>query len=179
MKKECIVVGIDNGGEKRVNEYNPYDNEKFGKGEGNLYTDFIAKTLKPYIDRHYRTMKDPQYTFIAGSSMGGLISFYAAMKYPDVFGTAGIFSPSFWIAPRLYLDAQQMQWKSVHRFFFYAGRKESETLEADMKQMGDILYKSNKLDLQEVVFPLGQHNESYWRLVFDDFYRWMMGPVPQ
>lgn len=179
LKKECIVVGIDNGGDKRMNEYNPYDNDKFGKGEGALYVDFIAKTLKPYIDKNYRTMKEPGYTFIAGSSMGGLISMYATMKYPDVFGTAGVFSPSLWIAPRLYLDAQQMTWKNKHRFFFYAGRKESETLEADMKQFEDILYASPKLEIQEVIFPLGQHNESYWRQVFDDFYKWMMETVPQ
>src|SRR5688572_5693584 len=72
-RKKCIVIGIDNGGLKRMNEYNPYDNDRFGKGEGKQYIDFIAKTLKPYIDKKYRTLKDKKNTIIAGSSMGGLI----------------------------------------------------------------------------------------------------------
>ena len=124
-------------------------------------------------------MKDAQHTFIAGSSMGGLISLYVLLKYPDVFGTAGVFSPAFWVAPRLYEQAQQMKWKGIHRVFFYAGQKESDNMVSDMKQMEDILYSSRAIEEQEIVFPLGQHNESYWKMVFDDFYKWMMQPVAQ
>ena len=54
---EMIVVGIDHAGVKRINEYSPYDMERYGKGEGDLYVDFLAKTLKPFIDKHYRTKK--------------------------------------------------------------------------------------------------------------------------
>ncbi|MEO7531463.1 MAG: alpha/beta hydrolase-fold protein, partial [Sediminibacterium sp.] len=57
--KECIVVAIDHGGNKRVTEYNPYDNAKNGKGEGKQYAEFLAKTLKPFIDGKYRTKKGP------------------------------------------------------------------------------------------------------------------------
>ncbi len=97
-KKEVLVVGVDNGLQKRMTEYNPYNFDKFGKGEGNQYVDFLVKDLKPYIDKHYRTLPDKQNTYIAGSSMGGLISLYAVLKYPGKFGGAGIFSPSFWAA---------------------------------------------------------------------------------
>lgn len=173
LNKDCIVVGIDNGGEHRMQEYNPYDDAKFGKGEGSQYVDFLVQTLKPFIDKHYRTQKDPAHTFTAGSSMGGLISLYAVIKYPDVFGAAGVFSPAFQVAPRLYLDAQQMKWKTIHRIFFYAGAKESETMVANMKQMEDALYNSKMIEEQEIIFPLGQHNETYWRQVFDDFYKWL------
>jgi enterochelin esterase-like enzyme len=65
-KKECIVVGIDHGGDQRITEYDPYDS-KYGKGRGDEYVDFMAKTLKPYIDSHYRTKTSPRYTTIAGS----------------------------------------------------------------------------------------------------------------
>ena len=109
--KELIVVGIDNGAEKRLNEYSPYDMEKYGKGEGDQYVDFLVKTLKPFIDKHYRTKKDDDNTFIAGSSMGGLISFYAILKYPKVFGAAGVFSPAFWITPGLRTSMQRGQKK--------------------------------------------------------------------
>ena len=74
---------------------------EYGKGEGDQYVDFLVQTLKPYIDKYYRTKKDEKNTFIAGSSMGGLISFYAILKYPKVFGGAGVFSPAFWITPQL------------------------------------------------------------------------------
>ena len=167
-------MGIDNGGEHRMQEYNPYNNEKFGKGEGDAYTDFMVKTLKPFIDSHYRTQPDMLHTFIAGSSMGGLISLYAIIKYPDVFGAAGIFSPSFWIAPQLYTDAEKIKFKKMHRLFFYAGQKESDSLVTELRRMEGILNKQNQIAMQEVVAPLGQHNEKYWQQYFDDFYKWLM-----
>ena len=106
--KECIVVGIDNGGDKRLNEYCPYDfslpGGQKGKGEGNLYLQFLAKTLKPFIDKKYRTIKESKNTFIAGSSMGGLISMYAVLEYPKIFGGAGVFSPAFWVRPKIFDD---------------------------------------------------------------------------
>src|SRR5688572_7394439 len=101
VKNKCIIVGIDNGGAKRINEYNFYDNEQHGAGEGRAYVSFIVDTLKPYIDKTYRTLADRDHTFTAGSSLGGLISFYAAMWYPQVFGGGGIFSPAFWIVPHI------------------------------------------------------------------------------
>jgi enterochelin esterase-like enzyme len=123
--KECIVVGIDNSNEKRMNEYNPFNNEKYGKGEGDLYVDFLVKTLKPYIDKNYRTQKDAAHTFIAGSSMGGLISLYALVKYPDVFGTAGIFSPAFWIVPEMYPMVEKAQWKTSLDFISMQEKKKA------------------------------------------------------
>jgi predicted alpha/beta superfamily hydrolase len=77
--KASIIVAIDNGGEQRMNEYNPYVHEKYGGGEGDKYVDFLTNTLKPYIDKNYRTLKDAANTTIAGSSMGALISYYAAL----------------------------------------------------------------------------------------------------
>ncbi|MEP6513996.1 MAG: alpha/beta hydrolase-fold protein, partial [Parafilimonas sp.] len=174
LKKECIVVGIDNGADKRMNEYNPYNNDKYGKGEGKQYVDFIATTLKQYIDKNYRTLKDTKHTFIAGSSMGGLISLYALLQYPDVFGGAGIFSPSFWIAPQLYNDVTNAKWQKNLRIYFYAGEKESNTMVSDTQKMFDIINQKKCCNLENVTFPLGQHNEKYWREEFDDFYRWIM-----
>ena len=174
LNKECIVVGIDNDSTKRINEYNPYDDAKYGRGEGKQYIDFIVQTLKPHIDSNYRTIKDAKHTAVAGSSMGGLISMYALVQYPDVFGTAGIFSPSFWIAPQLYTDVADAKWQKSFRIYFYAGEKESVTMVKDMQKMFNIVKQKNCCDLQYVTFPLGQHNEKYWREEFDDFYRWLM-----
>lgn len=174
LNKDCIVVGIDNGGDKRMNEYNPYDDKKFGKGEGDLYLDFIAQTLKPFIDNRFRTQKDRQHTFIAGSSMGGLISMYAIKKYPDVFGSAGVFSPSFWIAPQLYTDLENTKWKDVHTVFFYAGKKEGDDMVPDLMNIKKLLESTKYFNTTELIFPLGQHKEEYWRKAFEVFYRKLM-----
>ncbi|MBI2282496.1 MAG: alpha/beta hydrolase [Bacteroidetes bacterium] len=172
--KECIVVGIDNGGENRLREYNPYDHPQFGKGEGKAYAEFLAQTLKPYIDTKYRTKKGPENTFVAGSSMGALISLYAMMQYPSVFGASGIFSPSFSQAPDIYVDAEKFTTTAQSRFYLYAGGKESPTLEADLQKMSDILQKKQRFVIRKVISPLGQHNETYWRQEFAAFYQWLM-----
>ncbi|WP_153800184.1 alpha/beta hydrolase [Foetidibacter luteolus] len=174
LKKECIVVGIDNGGDKRMTEYNPYDDAKYGKGEGNQYVDFLAQTLKPYIDKEYRTIKDPMHTYIAGSSMGGLISLYAVVKYPAVFGYAGIFSPAFWVAPKIYDDVKTVNWDKQRHFFFYAGGKESTSMVPDMKKMYNLISSKHNYDISEIVYPTGGHNEEAWRKYFPAFYEWLM-----
>jgi enterochelin esterase-like enzyme len=112
--KDCIAVGISNGGEIRHSEYlpqKPFENlpkEKqdylyniisYGnqhvfttKINSDNYLKFIVQELKPFIDAHFSTLKDQQHTFIIGSSMGGLISIYALCEYPQVFGGAACLS---------------------------------------------------------------------------------------
>lgn len=172
--KSCIVIGIDNGGEKRLTEYNPYDNEKYGKGEGSQYLDFIVNTLKPFVDSKYRTLKDAPHTFIGGSSMGALISLYGLIQYPKTFGAAGIFSPSFSIAPQIYRDVEKTVWPDFLRFYFYAGGKESATMVSDVKKMYDLIAQKHNYDMEEKIYPPGQHNEQEWRKEFAGFYTWLM-----
>ncbi len=172
--KECIVVGIDHGGDKRMTEYNPYDNNRFGNGEGKIYVEFLVKTLKPFIDKKFRTQPQTATTFIAGSSMGGLISAYAMVAYPNVFGGAGIFSPSFWLTPEIYTSAEQTSWTTVPKFYCYAGEKESASMVADMDKFLTVLAKKPKMLTRRSVYPLGMHNEKAWRDEFDDFYKWIM-----
>lgn len=85
--KEIIIVAIYNTPD-RSQEYS--DSPK-----GNLYLEFLVKKLKPLIDQKYRTLSDRENTAIMGSSMGGLISFLAAWKYPEIFSMAGCLSPAF------------------------------------------------------------------------------------
>ena len=173
--KECIVVGIDNGGEKRMTEYNPYDHKKYGKGEGKQYVDFLVETLKPYIDKQYRTATGPAHTFIAGSSMGAVISMYAVLKYPQVFGGAGVFSPAFWTSPEIYDEAVNATLPgTTHRFFFYAGGKESGLMVPDLKKMVAIIESKGAYHIQSIVAPLGKHDEPTWRNEFANFYRFII-----
>ncbi len=170
---QSIVVAIDNGGIKRMNEYNPHDIKKFGKGEGNAYADFIVKTLKPYIDNRYRTLQDKAHTSIAGSSLGGLISFYMLLKYPKVFGGAGIFSPSLWISPKIFTDITSKAKNVNSKIYFYVGKMEDERMVQDMLKAFELMSKYSKSAMTAVIRDDGKHSESFWKREFPLFYEWM------
>jgi predicted alpha/beta superfamily hydrolase len=171
---EMIVVAVDHGNEHRINEYAPFDMDQYGKGQGDAYVDFLVQTLMPYINNHYRTKKSARYTAIAGSSMGGLISFYAALKYPNRFGAAGIFSPAFWINPQLREYVQKRASKVKGRLYFYAGSRESEKMVPDMLAMYEILNKRSKAKLKTLIRAEGRHSEDTWREEFPGFYAWLI-----
>ena len=180
--KECIVIGIDNGGDKRLNEYCPYDfslsgiaaNNKTNVGEGDKYVDFLVKTLKPFIDKKYRTLKDSKNTFTAGSSMGGLISMYAVLKYPKVFGGAGVFSPAFWVGPKIFDDIKSKGKKVKAKIYFYAGDEEGETMVPMTIKAFNEMHRVSKSQMCEVIRSGGKHNEARWRVEFPLFYEWLM-----
>lgn len=171
---ECIVVGIDHGRAERLMEYNPYDS-KYGKGKGKLYVDFLANQLKPFIDQHYRTKTEAKYTSIAGSSMGGLISMYAIITYPDVYGKAGVFSPSFWIAKKIEDDIKvAIPNLKMNRIYFVAGALEGDTMIRDMNSVYQILNPDGKnKNIKFVEKADGEHKEWFWHREFSDFYRFI------
>ena len=104
-RKQLIIVAVEcnKKGNGRMREYCPFNFEdpKWGKirGRGKVYMDWLVKELKPYIDANYRTLSDREHTIIAGSSMGGLMSLYAAAAYNHVFQRAACLSPSLWTSP--------------------------------------------------------------------------------
>lgn len=97
--EEALIVGIYNT-ENRDFEYtwNAMTNEdgSVEGGGGPRYARFIVEELKPFIDAEYRTKTARESTGIAGSSLGGLISFYMGLHYADVFSHIGVVSPSLW-----------------------------------------------------------------------------------
>jgi len=172
-KPACIVVGIENG-PQRINEYSPYDTDRFGKGEGDAYLDFLAGTLKPYIDKNYRTLSSKENTVIAGSSVGALISYYAMLKRPDVFGKAGIFSPSFWLASPIKPLTDSLAGKISGKFFFYMGGKEGDSFIQDSKDIQESLGEKSSSMIYSVLDANGSHNEQAWRKWFAEFYGFIM-----
>lgn len=174
-QQQFIVIGIDNGESLRMAEYSPYDS-KYAKGTGDAYVRFLVETLKPYIDNHYRTLYDAQHTTIAGSSMGGLISMYAIVKYPKVFGSAGIFSPAFWVNPKIYDYAKANATKGL-RFYFVCGDMESDKEASDMYKMVDILAAKGfaAKDIPSTIIKGAKHNEQQWRGDLPGFYKWLVG----
>ncbi len=173
-KAQSIVVAIDNGGDTRLNEYAPYDGAPFGIGQGAAYADFLAHTLKPYIHKRFRVKRGRRHTAIAGSSMGALISFYTMLRYPKAFGSAGVFSPSFWIAPALKDDIAKYAPAVRGRIYFYAGKAESNEMVPDMLAVFEQMAKISKVKMTTVIRTDGHHDEARWRVEFPLFYAWLM-----
>lgn len=172
---ELIVVAIDNGGEKRMTELNPVDHVEFGKAEGKAYVEFIANTVKPYIDQHYRTLADAEHTGIMGSSMGGLISHYAILQFPHVFSKAGIFSPSYWVTgPQVGWFENQPAAKNA-RLYFYMGGKEGGSMVPDLDRVYQaVLTKGHPTELTQYhLVADADHNEAAWRNEFKTAVLWL------
>jgi alpha-glucosidase len=175
MNAQIIVIGIEHGNDKRIDELTPYKNEKYGGGNGDNYIQFIIKTLKPKVDSIYRTKSNAKNTAIFGSSLGGLLSFYAAIKYPDVFGKAGVFSPSFWFSDEIYTLMENAE-KTKARIYFLAGEKESETMVAEVKKMEKLMDHNRCYCLKlnkTVIVEDGKHNEKLWRENFEEAVKWL------
>lgn len=176
QQPEVIIVGIEHGNEKRIDELTPFPNAKYGGGKGDAYLDFIRFTLKPHIDASYSTKPEADNTYIIGSSLGGLISYYAVLKYPEVFGNAGVFSPSFWFSQMIYDFTGSSEIKRDTRFYFMAGDKESEEMVPDMKKMVELLKEKGVSEdqIQVKVRENGEHNEASWKAEFPEAFSWLL-----
>ena len=179
---DVIVVGIDNGGADRLSEYSPYDfkvnadevNVWDVKGTGSLYLESLVKEVKPYIDQNYRTKKDVKHTIVCGSSMGGLISLYACMRYPKVFGTAGVFSPAFWTNVNdLEKEIREHKFKWNANIYMFAGELEGKRYTDNMNDISILLSQLSHSKIITRTISSGQHNESFWRSQMPNFITWI------
>lgn len=179
LSKEIIFVGIDNGGAQRLNELTPFANANYGGGQADYYLDFIVDKLRPYINENFRTKTDRLNTAILGSSLGGLCSFYAALRHENIFGQIGVFSPSFWFTDDIFQSARAHNFSaSPPRFYFLAGEKESSSMVSDMQNMINTLNGNNRifLDSKQLfsrVVVDGQHAEWFWRREFPTAIQWL------
>jgi alpha-glucosidase len=175
LKAPIIVIGIEHGNDKRIDELTPFKNDTYGGGKADSYLEFIVKTLKPHIDKTYRTKTGKKNTVIMGSSLGGLTSYYAVLKYPTIFGKAGVFSPSFWFTKDIY-DLTETSKKIKSKIYFLCGDNESEDMVSDLNKM-EFLLNSNRcycLNLNEKkIVKGGQHNEKLWRDGFVKAILWL------
>jgi predicted alpha/beta superfamily hydrolase len=172
-----IVVGIDNGGSTRLNEYSPWKNPTYNAGgDADKYLQFIVETLKPFIDANYRTKIDFKNTGLIGSSMGGLVSLYGGVKYPNVFGKIGSASPAYWFVInelQNYIDSKLDL--SNLKIYHVTGKNESSTMilnvlkiEEKVKQKG-VLNINSKVKIDDD----GTHSEPYWKREFSAMYKWL------
>ena len=172
-----IVVGIDNGQDKRLNELSPWTNPKYGPAEGEQYARFLVETLKPYVDAHYRTLPDRRHTGVMGSSMGGLMSDYLIHRYPQIFSRAGVFSPSYWYpGDAVFAYAVAHPLPAGSRVYLYAGGKEGEdSVIQNLDRMTALLERQRRWRSRvcRSVNPAAQHNEAAWRAEFPTAVRWL------
>ena len=176
----CIVVGIENGGSHRLDEYSPwYNNQYNAGGEGDEYISFIINDLKPHVDANYRTLPNREYTGIMGSSMGGLISHYAGIEHQDVFSKVGAFSCSFWFSQEAYNQVETIGHEAPMKFYYIVGEGEGQGMVDDTNEMLDVMFE-NGFDWPELFKEIhadGQHSEWYWRREFPDAYEWLFGDL--
>lgn len=178
--ESVIVVAIENGGANRINELTSWPNPGYGGGQGAKYADFVINNLKPYIDANYRTFPQREFTAIAGSSLGGLMSMYMAIEYQSVFSKAGIFSPSFWWSEEAYQHVRSTGKKEDMRFYFVAGENESSGMIPDMQAMYNLLLEEGftQEELSIKSDSDGMHSEWYWAREFPAAYEWLFANTP-
>lgn len=209
-----IVVGIWNNNLKRHQEYFPrkaFDHLSAGERKfvsdillqkqkidqplqpvSDNYLKMIVKELKPYIDGHFATYTDAAHTFIAGSSMGGLISMYAVCEYPEVFGGAACLS-THWTGiyqlennpvPEAFFTYMKKHLPNPknHKFYFDCGDQTLDALYPTLQTQVDAILKAKGYNSQNSLskfFPGKDHSEAAWRERLDIPFRFLLGkPQP-
>lgn len=166
---EAIVVGLNHGFERRITEYNPFPQHG---GSGDRYLRFMTDTVKPVIDREFRTRPEREQTGVMGSSMGGLISLYSFFHAPQTFGFAGVMSPSLWVGGgAIYADVDAAPF-SPGKIYLDNGMRESSA----RRMFGWLTKKGYQrdVDLRYVAEPEAEHTESAWARRLPDALRFLL-----
>ncbi len=169
---EAIIVGVWNTTD-RASEYSPFPN--WFRGRGERYVQFLTETLKPLIDAHYRTAGGRRHTGILGSSMGGLISLYAAFVQPDVFGFVGAMSPSLWVGRGAICALVEQAVALPDRVYLDHG-----TREASPQPLCEILQRRGYVlgvNLLMISERGGTHNEAAWARRLPGAMRFLLTPL--
>lgn len=173
---KIIIIAVEHAEKERIKEYN-VGNTVLGNGQGKKYIRFLTDTLKPFIDENFRTKSDRENTGIGGSSMGGLVSIFSGIMYPEVFGKLMIFSPSLWVVPKIKLSFLDIDEPQDTRVYLYAGGDESETMIDYVTNFKNRLLKkegfADKMKIRLSINMAGKHNERYWSDEFPKAIEWL------
>jgi predicted alpha/beta superfamily hydrolase len=166
--RELIVIGPANTAQ-RIYEYTPTPDPQYPSGGGgDLYLKMLTDELKPQVDAMLRTLPDRANTGILGSSLGGLISAYAGVKRPDIFGLVGAMSPSTWWDNLVIVgDVQSIGQSTARpdRVYVDSGDTQQADDATDTAQLAaawQALGYSKGSNFDYVVQAGAQHNEIYW-----------------
>ena len=179
-----IIVGIYNAGVERLAEYTPVKDKRGRGGRARAYGKQIVNELKPLIDKHYRTLPDAANTGIGGSSLGGLVSLYLGMQYPEVFGKLLVMSPSVWWASAAILkDIRKRRSKIRQKIWLDIGTREDvrpEICVEQVRQLRDALTEKGWTlgeDLAYMEDEGGGHNELAWGYRAPDALKFLFPPA--
>jgi predicted alpha/beta superfamily hydrolase len=171
-----IIIAVEHAEKERILEYN-VGNTVLGKGQGKKYIRFLTDTLKPFVDDNFRTKPERDFTGIGGSSMGGLVSIFSGIMYPEVFGKLMIFSPSLWVVPKIKLSVLDMDEPQETRIYLYAGGDESATMIDHVQNFKKRLLKkegyAEKTKIRTSINLVGKHNEQFWSDEFPKAIEWL------
>jgi predicted alpha/beta superfamily hydrolase len=171
---EAIVVGVDHGGERRMQELAPWRHPDHGEPQGAAFLAYVVETVKPFVDANYPTLPDAPHTAFIGSSMGGLMAHYALHARPDVFGRAGVLSPSLWFSVSAYDYARTRPRPPDARVFVSMGTGEGTDGVARVEALGDLLRSTpNAANVKVRIVDGAEHNEAAWRALFPDVVRFL------
>jgi predicted alpha/beta superfamily hydrolase len=177
-----IVVAVENGGARRMDEYVPFKTKYGAGGEADRYVQFLTQQLKPLIDRSFRTKPGPDSTWIGGSSLGGYISLWAGLHHPEVFGGVLAFSTPFDLGDGAGVIRKALAERSQQPLKVYMdiGQKEEIPAPGIVALNQEVATRLIESGLPEaavklVIDPDGEHNEAAWRRRFPDAIRWLTG----
>ncbi len=175
----AIVVGIDNS-DDRLTEYKPFLSPHLPEETsvtGDQHAEWIATDLKAWVDEHYRTLPSPEMTTIGGASLGGLMAYYALTTYPDIFGNAIVFSPSFWVNERVFKLHHNVSHLNDHRIYLNVGEHEGGDQRVNAQKIYDLLLAEG-MSKDNIRFDIeaGEgHSHPTWRKGFRKAYPWVQG----
>jgi predicted alpha/beta superfamily hydrolase len=162
--KRVIILAVDHTHENRLAEYTPPHVPDRAEAYGKDYIDFLKNDIIPYVDENYRTIGNPQNTIIGGSSMGGLISLYAHLAFPSVFGKGLIFSPSLWLLPNLFdwLQSNSSDTIKTKTYIYCGGRESNEMVNQVVALYHGLRALNTENEITLKINSQGEHHESYW-----------------
>ncbi len=179
-----IIVGIYNAGFERMAEYTHVKDRRGRGGQARAYGNFIVQELKPLIDSEYRTIPDAFNTGIGGSSLGGLVSLYFGLRYPDIFGKLMIMSPSVWWSNRAILKAvSRLKHKLPLKIWLDIGTSEDRNAQVPVRNviaLRDALVEKGWRLGEDLAFLVNEgagHNEHAWGFRARDALRFLFPPI--
>jgi predicted alpha/beta superfamily hydrolase len=183
-----IIVAVANTGEDRIHEYAPtaasLDPLKRLQSKGSLrvYGRFLIEELKPFIDRKYRTQREPEYTGLGGSSLGGLATLVLGLWFPNYFTRLAVMSPSVWwddCAVYKIVDAIDETAKPPLKIWLDTGTRE-EGWERARELRDRLVQKGWRLndDLLYLEADGSDHSEGAWAARMDPVLRFLFPPLP-
>lgn len=166
-----ILVGIANTGLRRMAEYTPTRDYRLGGGEGHAYGRLLTEELKPWMDNNFRTLPQAEHSGLGGSSLGGLVTLYLGLQYPQVFGRLAVMSPSVWWNQRSILGfVAEFAGENRPRIWLDIGTSEGTRHVRDTELLHKRLVEQGwkpGVDLALLKVPDAVHSEDAWAARFD------------